>query len=152
MTALSVHPAAPTRLVPRRVVAGAVVASAGVVAFSVAVGSFVVGSSHRFAGSTAAQASALLAETPLFVIAGLVHLAVAIALLAGNRAMRAVALVATVGATIMALAQAAMLLTGIDPTGGPRAGHPTTQGVAILLIAAAAYGFAALAASDAARD
>ncbi len=47
----------------------------------------------------------------------------------------------------MALAQAAILLTGLDPTGGPHAGHPTTQGVAILLIAAAAYGFAALAAA-----
>jgi hypothetical protein len=152
MTALTGRPPVSTQPAPHHLVAGALVGAAGVIAFSIAVGSYVVGSSHRLAPSTAAEASVLLAGTPLFVIVGFVHLAVAAGLVAGRGIARTLALLATGAAAIVAAARAAMLLSGIDPTGGPNAGHPTTQGVAIWLIAGAAYGVAALVAARSGRD
>ena len=77
MTALTGRSTTSTQPPAHHLVAGALVGAAGVIAFSIAVGSYVVGSSHRLAPSTAAEASVLLAGTPLFVIVGFVHLAVA---------------------------------------------------------------------------
>lgn len=137
-------PAAPT---PRRLVAGAIVASAGVIAFSVAVGSFVEGSMHRFAAATALEAGALIAATPAYIVIGLLHLLVAAILVAGTGRLRDVATALT-GAAAMGMATAAvLLLTGFDPSGGPRTGHPTTQGVAAIVLAAAGYAIAAAAAA-----
>jgi hypothetical protein len=152
MTALTGRPDASTQPPPHRLFAGALVGAAGVIAFSIAVGSYVVGSSHRLAPSTAAEASVLIAGTPLFVIVGFIHLAVAAGLVAGRGIARPTALLATAAAAVVAVTRAAILLGGIDPTGGPNAGHPTTQGVAIWLIAATAYGAAALAAARSGRD
>jgi len=152
MTAFTARPTnAASQPDPRRLVAGALVGAAGMVAFSIAFGSWVVGSSH-LRSATAAEASALLAGTPVLVVAGLVHLLVAAGLVAGRDAIRMVAVGVTTIAEIIAMGRAAILLTGLDPSGGPNAGHPTTQGVALLLIAAAAYGIAALAATAPDRD
>ena len=152
MTALTGRPAASTQPPAHRLIAGGLVGAAGITAFSIAVGSYVVGSQHRLAASTAAEASALIAATPLFVIVGFIHLAVAAGIVAGRGVVRTAALLATGAAALVAVTRSAMLLSGIDPTGGPNAGHPTTQGVAIWLIAAAAYGVAALAAARSGPD
>jgi hypothetical protein len=146
MTARPALPRAATPLVPGRVIAGAIVASAGVIAFSVAVGSFVVGSSHRLSPSTASQALALLADTPLFVGAGLIHLVVALALVAGRGVVQLGARVVTTAAALVAFGEAALIVLGPGPV-GPQVGQPATPGLATLLIAGAAYAVAALAAS-----
>jgi hypothetical protein len=136
-------PAAPT---PRRLVAGAVIASGGAIAFSVAVGTFVVGSSHRSA-ATAVAAAELIAATPSFIALGLAHLVVAAVLVAGTGRLRNVAITLTGVATIATLCAAATRLAGVDSFGGTQAGHPTTQGVGILLLASAAYAVATVAAA-----
>jgi drug/metabolite transporter (DMT)-like permease len=145
-------PADPTAPLPRHLVAGGLIGAVAAVSFSVAVGSFVVGSTHRLQPATATVASSLVAAVPLFVIAGLVHLVLAAALLLGGRRVRMPAVALAALAAIVAIGSAAMLLTGLDPFGGPRAGHPTTQGVAVLLLAAAAYGIAALLANPASAE
>jgi hypothetical protein len=137
---------------PRHLVAAALIGAIGAVSFSVAVGSYVVGSTHRFQPATAAEAGSLVAGVPVFVIGGLLHLVLAAALLVGGRRVRTLAVALSGLAAIVAVASAAMLLTGIDPFAGPRAGHPTTQGVAVLLLATAAYGMAALLAGPGAAD
>ena len=137
---------------PRLLVASALIGAVGAVSFSIAVGSYVVGSTHRLQPATAAEASSLVAGVPIFVIGGLLHLVVAAAFLLGGRRIQTVAVAVAALAAIVAVASAAMLLTGIDPFAGARAGHPTTQGVAVLLLATAAYGIAALVAAPAAAD
>jgi len=136
----------------RHLVAGGLIGAVAAVSFSVAVGSFVVGSTHRLQPATAAEAGSLVAGVPVFVMAGLAHLALAAALLLGGRRVRMAAVALTAVGAIVAIGSAAMLLTGLDPFGGPRAGHPTTQGVAVLLLAAAAYGIAALLANPASAE
>jgi hypothetical protein len=138
------HSASPDLPAPRNLVAAALVGAVGVISFSVAVGSFVVGSAHRVQPSSAAEAGNLVAAVPTFVVGGLVHLAVAAALVAGRHRLRTVAVALTVVAALVVIGSAVMLLTGIDPSGGVRAGHPTTDGVAVLLLAAATYAGAAL--------
>ncbi len=145
-------PAASTAPLHRHLVAGGLIGAVAALLFSVAVGSFVVGSTHRLQPATAAEASSLVAAVPVLVIAGLAHLALAAALLLGGRRVRTTGVALAVVAAIVGVASAAMLLTGFDPFGGPRAGHPTTQGVAVLLLAAAAYGIAALLANPASPD
>ena len=145
-------PAASTAPLHRHLVAGGLIGAVAAVSFSVAVGSFVVGSTHRLQPATAAEASSLVASVPVFVIAGLVHLALAAGLLLGGRRVRTAAAALAAVAAIVAIGSAAMLLTGFDPFGGTRAGHPTTQGVAVLLLAAAAYGTAALLANPASAE
>ena len=139
--------AAPAAPLPRHLLAGGLIGAVGVVAFSVAIGSYVVGSTHRLQPATAAEASALVAGVPAFVIGGFVHLALTAALVLGSRRVRTAAVALAALAAIAAIGWAVTLLTGFDPFGGPRAGHPTTQGVAVALFAAAAYGIAALLAA-----
>jgi hypothetical protein len=141
------HAAAPATPLPRHLVAGALIGAVGIVAFSVAIGSYVVGSTHRLQPATAAEASALVAGVPAFVIGGFVHLALTAALVLGGHRVRTAAVALAASAAIAALAWAVMLLTGFDPVGGTRAGHPTTHGVAVALFAAAAYGIAAVLAT-----
>jgi hypothetical protein len=144
--------AAPATPLPRHLAAGALIGSVGAISFSVAVGSFVVGSTHRLLPATAAEASSLVAGVPIFVVGGFVHLALAAALVIGGRRVRIAATVMAAIGAIIAIGSAAMLLTGIDPFEATRAGHPTTQGVAVPLMAAAAYGFAALLAAPASPE
>jgi hypothetical protein len=139
--------AAPATPLPRHLVAGGLIGAVGIVAFRVAIGSYVVGSTHRLQPATAAEASALVAGVPSFVIGGFVHLALTAALVLGGRRVRTAAVALAALAAIAAVAWAVMLLTGLDPFGGTRAGHPTTHGVAVPLFAAAAYGIAALLAA-----
>jgi len=117
-----------------------------------AVGSFVVGSTHRLQAATSAEASSLVAAVPSFVVLGFLHLAIAAALVRGGRRLQGAATIATLLAAVAAVGSAAMLLAGIDPSGGPRAGHPTTQGVNGLLIAAVVYAVAALVARPIAAE
>ena len=65
---------------------------------------------------------------------------------AGRRRLRSAAVAAAAVAAIVALVAATMLLTGFDPTGGTHAGHPTTDGVLVLLLVAGMYAGAALVA------
>ena len=146
------HNTSPAPPAPRNLVAGALVGAVGAISFSVAVGSFVVGSTHRVEPSAAAEAATLVAAVPTFVLGGLIHLAIAAALVAGGRRLRSAAVALTVVAAIGAIGSAVMLLTGIDPSGGVRAGHPTTDGVAVLLLAAGTYAVAALLAGPRATD
>jgi drug/metabolite transporter (DMT)-like permease len=134
---------APTQPSLRRLLGGALVGGVAAIAFSMAVGSFVVGSTHRLQAATSAEAGSLVAAVPSFVILGVVHLAIAAAIVRGGRRLRGAATIATVLAAILAVGSSAMLKSGIDPSGGPRAGHPTTQGVAALLLAAVVYAVAA---------
>jgi hypothetical protein len=128
----------------RNLVAGTLVGAVGVISFSVVVGSFVVGSTHRVQPSSAAEAATLVAAVLTFVVGGLVNLAVAAALVVGGRRLRSAAVALTVLAAIVAIGFAVMLLAGIDPSGGVRAGHRTTDGVAVLLLAARTYAVAGL--------
>jgi hypothetical protein len=144
--------AAPALPAPRNLVAGALVGAVGAISFSVAVGSFVVGSTHRVEPSSAAEAATLVAGVPAFVIGGLVHVAVAAALVAGGRRLRSAAVALTVVAAIFAIGSVVMLLAGIDPSGGVGAGHPTTDGVAVLLLAAGTYAVAAFLAGPRATE
>ena len=146
MISLPLRRPTPAPATPGRLVAGAIVASAGVIAFSVAVGSFVVGSGHRLDAATAAQAGALVAGVPLLVLVGLLHLLVATALVIGTGAVRNLATALIGVAAIVAFGRVAVLLTGVDLTDGLRIGPSTTDGVAVLTIAAAAYGTAAVVA------
>jgi hypothetical protein len=151
----AVSPAAPagsSAPLHRQLAAGGLIGAVAAASFSLAVGSFVVGSTHRLQPATAAEASSLVAAVPVYIIAGLIHLALAAALLLGGRRIRMAAVALTAVAAIVAIGSAAMLLGGLDPFGGPRAGHPTTQGVPVLLLAAAAYGIAALLANPASAD
>jgi drug/metabolite transporter (DMT)-like permease len=146
------RPSAPTQPSPRRLLGGALVGGVGAIAFSIAVGSFVVGSTHRLQAATTAEAGSLVAAAPSFIIVGVVHLAIAAAIVRGGRRLRDAATIATVLAAILAIGSAAMLLAGIDPSGGPRAGHPTTQGVAALLLAAVVYAVATVVARPIAAE
>ena len=152
MTALTARPTRSHQPASGRLLAAAIVAAAGMIAFSTAFASWVVGSSHLGPTETANQANALIAGTPLLVAAGIAHLVVATILLNARGAVRTLAVGTTAVAGIAALVRAVILLTGLDPTGGPGAGHPTTQGVVLPLLAAAAYGFAVLAATASGRD
>lgn len=138
--------AAPSTPAPRILVGRALIGALGAMSFSLAIGSFVVGSTHRLQPSSAAEAAALVGATPIFVVAGLVHLALAAALVAGGRRLRSIAVGAAAIAAIVAIGAAMMRLTGIDPTGGEWVGQPTTDGVAALLLAAGMYAGAALSA------
>ena len=144
MIALPLRRPTPAPSTPGRLVAGAIVASAGVVAFSVAVGSFVVGSGHRPDAATAVDAAALVAAVPSLVLVGLLHLFVATVLVIGTGAVRNLATAVIGLAAIVALGRAAVLLIGVDLTDGLRIRPSTTDGVAVLAIAAAAYGTAAI--------
>jgi hypothetical protein len=144
--------AAPSTPAPRILIGGALIGALGAMSFSLAIGSFVVGSTHRLQPSSAVEAATLVGATPTFVVAGLLHLAIAAALVAGGRRLRAAAVAAAAIAAIVAIGAAVMLLIGFDPTGGARAGHPTTDGVAVLLIAAAMYAGAALIAGPVPAD
>ena len=154
MTALLLdrNDTSPALPAPRNLVAGAMVGAISVISFSVAVGSFVVGSTHSVQPSSAAEAASLVAAAPTFVIGGLVHLAVSAALVAGGRRLRSAAVALTVVAAIVAIGSVVVLLAGIDPSGGVRAGHPTTDGVAVLLLAAGTYAVAALLAGTDATE
>jgi hypothetical protein len=146
------HLPASTQPDPHRLVAGVVVGAVGAIVFSIAIGSLVAGSRHGLPITTEAQAHALIAGAPFLALLGFAHLAVAAALALGRGLIRTLALVTTIGALIVALARFAMLLTGFDPTSGPDAGHPTTQGVPVLVMAAVAYAIAAYTASRSDRD
>ena len=147
MIALPLHRPTPATPTQSRLVSGAIIGSAGAIAFSVAVGSFVVGSTHRYAAATAVEAGELVAAAPSFVVLGLVHLIVAAVLVAGTGRLRDLATTLTSVAAIATASAAVMLLAGFDPSSGPRAGHPTTQGVAVLVLASAAYAVAAVIAA-----
>jgi len=131
---------------PRLLIGGALIGAVGAMSFSLAVGSFVVGSTHRLQPASAAEAASLVAGVPAVFVAGLIHLAIAAALVAGRRRLRSAAVAAAAVAAIVALVAATMLLTGFDPTGGTHAGHPTTDGVLVLLLVAGMYAGAALVA------
>ena len=135
--------AAPSTPAPRILVGGALIGALGAMSFSLAIGSFVVGSTHRLQPSSAVEAAALVGATPTFVVAGLVHLAIAAALVAGGRRLRTAAVTAAAVAAVVAIGAAISILVGFDPTGGARAGHPRTDGVAVLLLAAGMYAGAA---------
>lgn len=152
MTAPVAVPVTASQPAAHRLLAGAFVGAVGVGLFSAAIGSLVAGSRLGLPITTEPQAHALIAGAPYLVGAGFVHVALAAALVLGRGLALRVALGATLVAAAAALTRAAMLLTGFDPTGGPTAGQPTTQGVAILVIAAAAYGVAAILASRPDRD
>jgi hypothetical protein len=152
MTAHVAFPATESQPAAHRLLAGAVVGAVGVVLFSAAIGSLVAGSRLGLPITTEPQAHALIAGAPYLVAAGFVHLVLAAALVLGRGLVRRVAIGGAVLGAAAAATRAAMLLTGFDPTGGPDAGRPTTQGVAILIVVGSAYALAAILASRRDRD
>jgi len=137
-----------------RLIGGALVAAIGIAILSIAVGGYVVGSTHVHVASQADEAARLVGTTPALVAIGLGHLLAALALARGRDLLRiGAALVAGLMALVaglMALAAAsstAMFAAGVDPFGGGHA-HPSPGATALLVVAALAYGTAAVVAGS----
>jgi len=109
-----------------RLVAAGLVATVGIAILSVAVGGYVVGSSHLHVASRAVGA---------------------IALARGGDLLRLGAALASGLMGIGAAASAVMLVAGIDPFGAAaRVAHAPAGSLGLLIVAALAYGAAAVAA------
>ena len=130
-----------------RLIGGALVAAIGIAILSIAVGGYVVGSTHVHVASQADEAARLVGTTPALVAIGLGHLLAALALARGRDLLR---IGAALVAGLMALAAAsstAMFAAGVDPFGGGHA-HPSPGALALLVVAALAYGTAAVVAGS----
>ncbi|HEX5823748.1 MAG TPA: hypothetical protein VFY18_04735 [Candidatus Limnocylindrales bacterium] len=141
-------PAAPTAPSLPRLLGGGLVATMGIVVFSIAIGNQVVGSSHALVASQAEAARHLVTATPILVAIGLLHVITAVALARGRDGLRIVAVLVTGLASLAAASSAAMFAAGVDPFSWSGGGQPPTSGVALLVIAAIAYGSAAVAAGS----
>lgn len=131
-----------------RLLAGGIVATIGVLIVSIAIGNLVVGSSHSVVPAQGDVALRYVAATPVLAVIGLFHFLVALALVRGRDGLRIVAVAATGLTSLAAAASAAMIAAGIDPFSWSGAERPSTGGIALLVIAAAVYGVAAVAAGS----
>jgi len=130
-----------------RLVAAGLVATVGIAILSVAVGGYVVGSSHLHVASQADEARRLVGGTPMLAALGLLHLVGAIALARGGDLLRLGAALASGLMGIGAAASAVMLVAGIDPFGAAAGvAHASAGSLGLLIVAALAYGAAAVAA------
>jgi hypothetical protein len=103
-----------------RLVAAGLVATMAVIVFSIAIGNQVVGSSHTIDPAQGDVAVRLVASTPVLIVIGLLHVAAA-------------------------ASSAAMLAAGVDPFALSGGRQISTGAIGLLVVAAVAYGTAAVA-------
>lgn len=142
-------PASPA--VPRLIGAG-IVATMGVVVFSIAIGNQVVGSSHVLIPAQAEAARHLVATTPILVGFGLLHIVLAVVLVRGRDLFRLAAVLVTGLISLATASSAAMVAAGVDPLSWSGPATPSTAGLGLLVIAALAYGAAAVSAGSGAVE
>lgn len=116
-----------------------------VIVFSIAIGNQVVGSSHTVVPAQGDVALRLVASTPVLVLIGLLHVAVAFALAHGRDGVRIVAVLASGLTSLAAASSAAMLAAGVDPFALAGGGQISTGAIGLLAVAAVVYGTAAVA-------
>jgi hypothetical protein len=139
-------PVPTTPSVPR-LIGGALIAAIGMAILSIAVGGYVVGSTHLHVASQADEAARLVGTTPALVAIGLVHLLAALALARGRDLFRIGAALVSGLMALAAASSTAMLAARVDPIGAGHA-HPSAGILALLVLAALAYGTAAVAAGS----
>jgi hypothetical protein len=128
-----------------RLVAGGLIATMAVIVFSTAIGNQVVGSSRAVVPAQTDVALRLVASTPILVLIGLLHVAVAFALAHGRDGLRIVAVLASGLTSLAAASSAAMLAAGVDPFALAGGGRISTGAIGLLVVAAVVYGTAAVA-------
>jgi len=128
-----------------RLVAAGLVATMAVIVFSIAIGNQVVGSSHTIVPAQGDVAVRLVASTPILVVIGLLHVAVAFALAHGRDGLRIVAVLASGLTSLAAASSAAMLAAGVDPFALAGGRQISTGAIGLLVVAAVVYGTAAVA-------
>jgi hypothetical protein len=131
-----------------RLIGGGLVATIGIAILSMAVGGYVVGSAHLLVAAQADEARRLVAGTPMLVAVGLLHLVGAVALVRGRDIVRIGAVFVSGLMALAAAGSVAMIAAGVDPFGGSRAAQGSAGGLLLLLLAALAYGTAAVAAGS----
>ena len=128
-----------------RLVAAGLVATMAVIVFSIAIGNQVVGSSNTIVPAQGDVAVRLVASTPILVVIGLLHVAVAFALAHGRDGLRIVAVLASGLTSLAAASSAAMLDAGVDPFALAGGRQISTGAIGLLVVAAVVYGTAAVA-------